>query len=888
MRLSLAPTTARARLASLFALSLAAACGDNDDDDDSPADDADDADDNDDGDGPDAGPDLNVSIEGLDGPVEIYFDLQGILHARCVSDADCFAAEGYFHAAHRFAQMDLRRRLARGRLSALVGAAGLASDRPQRQMMTARDGQPLEERLYENVDDQTRAALEAYSRGVNAWLADLAAGANGAVMPDEYGFSSPLVAINPDAIQDDWEPLDSVACILPLVDSLTNHADIDILSGEIYGALPAGVATDLFPLRPPSTSTILPAPIPARGMVVRATRAQRRLRDRMAASRGLFGAALRQMPDASLDHSSQGSNNWIVGPERTSTGGALLANDPHLGMSNPAIWYLVNLDSKSAGQGGSLHVAGASFAGLPGILLGRNDDIAWGATTTYFDATDVYVETLSEDGTAVIFDGGEVPIQQVEYTFQVSQGPGMPPQEMTESFPFVPHHGPIISTDDNAGTALSVRWTGHDADTDINFILALGSATSVASARTALLNATTAGQNFVVADREGNIAWLPYSRLPTRPWASAETPSWLPVPGNGDFEWGEPIPYEDLPQAVNPAQGYLATANNDMTGALQDGNPHDDGYPFAQGVTDEGYRHQRIVQRLAERDDHDLASMQSIQADVYSLLGELLTPEILAAVDGAALDADAQDVADALASWDFECPTGLAGPEPDAAADPPTAASARGCLAFHAVYGRLRRLTFADELTELTDISLTAQPAALIFLMTNPESLTRDYWNDVSTVGLETEQDIVIAALGSAGAFLRKELGEDTANWLWGRVHTLTLRADLFDRIGEDDFNSDTYANDGGTFTVDVASPRSEINDNYVQTNGPSMRFACQTGEGGIDCSIELPGGQRHDRSSAFYNSMLPDWLTNQPVPFLFDIAEVQELDGESLQVNPR
>lgn len=878
MRLSLAPSTARAALACLLVLSVAAACGG--DDDDNPADDGDDADDADDGDddGPDAGPDVNVSIDGLDGPVDVYFDEQGILHASCVSDADCYAVEGYFHAAHRFAQMDIRRRLARGRLSALVGPLALAIDGPQRQMMTARDGQPLEERLYENADEATVAALEAYSRGVNAWMRDAAAGVNGAALPDEYNHERVIG----DPLADDWEPLDSVACILPLVDSLTNDAQTDIRVGQIYGALPEGVATDLFPVRPPSPSTVLPAPISARAGAAKATRAQRRLHQRMARSKDLFRAALRGKPEVTLDHSSFGSNNWIVGPDRTSTGGALLANDPHLAMSHPAIWYLVNLDSRT--NGGTLHVEGASFAGMPGILLGHNGDIAWGATTTYFDATDVYVEGLNDDGTAVIFNGEEVPIQEVEYTFEVAGG-----DPQTISFPYVPHHGPIVETDAKAGTALSVRWTGHDADTDINFFLALGSATSVDEARVALRNVTTAGQNFVVADREGNIGWFPYNRLPTRPWASAVVPSWMPVPGNGEFEWGDPVPYEDLPQAVNPAEGYLATANNDMTGALQDGNPYNDGDAFSQGLTDEGYRHERIVQRLAERDDHDLASMQSIQADVFSLPGELLTPRIEAAVDGAALDADGQAALDALAAWDFECPTGLAGTDPDAPADGRTAASARGCLAFHVVYGRLRRLTFADELAELApDENLTARPAALINLMTDPESLTRDYWNDVSTVGLESEQDIVIAALSEAVAFLRKELGEDPANWLWGRLHTLTLRADLFSNIGVTEFDSATYANDGGAFTVDVAHPASEINDNYVQNSGPSMRFACQTGADGVDCTIELPGGQRHDRSSAFYNSMLPDWLINLPAPLLFDIAEVEAQGGESLVVSPR
>jgi penicillin amidase len=868
-----APPSPRAALALLFSLSLvgAAACGDDLDPPDGDDDDGDD--------GGDDGEPEGIAIEGLDGPVDVYFDEAGILHASCVSDHDCFAVEGYYHAAHRFVQMDIRRRFARGKVAALAGAVALDFDIPQRRMMTTRDGTPLEEKLLEEADDRTVAALEAYSKGVNAWLDDLQAGRNGAALPSEYSFP----VIDQDAIIDDWEPLDSVACILPLVDQLTNFVDTDIVAGQIYGALDPVTADELFGLRPPSDSAILPAAKGVRRSPARAA-AGRALHERMARSRQLFTRALRQFPDASLNKSSIGSNNWIVAPSNT-TGGALLANDPHLSLAHPAIWYLVHLDARSAGEGGDLHVAGASFAGLPGVLLGQNEDIAWGATTTYFDSSDVYVETLTKDGTAVLFDGNEVPLIERDYDFEVS-GQDAP---TTVTFKFVPHHGPII-TDDAAPEVLSVRWTGHDADTDINFFLALADSSTVEEARTALTNVTTAGQNFVVVDRGGNIGWFPYNRLPTRPWASLAVPSWMPVPGDGSAEWGAPIPYEDLPQAFNPAAGYLATANNDMTGALQDGDPTNDDQPFVQAYLDEGYRHQRIIERLAERTDHDLASMQSIQADDFSLLGELLRDPIVALAEESA-DPDAQAVLDALTAWtDFECPTGLVGTAPDGAADPATAVSARGCAAFHVTWARLRDLVFSDELA-VADVDQSAQPSALIYLLTDA-GFNQDYWDDVETTDVvETREEIVAQALIEAGAFLRSEAG-DPAEWLWGRIHTVTLRADLFSNFVSE-FNYPTgdvlpFANDGGLFTVDVANPRNEIANAYDQPNGPSMRFACLADEPGVSCTIELPGGQRHDRGSDYYNSMLDDWLGNRPVPIEFDIAAAAAGAVETVQIQPR
>ncbi len=885
MRTLLARLTLRAALVPLFSLCLvAAACGD----DLEPSDD--DAGDDGGDDGDDGGDDqetLDVRIDGLDGPVDVFFDDSGIMHARCASDADCFAVEGYFHASHRFGQMDIRRRVGRGRLGALAGAVAVElSDKDQRRMMTARDGSPLEERLLENADERTLEALEAYSRGVNAWLQDLRDGVNGAVLPDEYSSAMINQEALMGALQEPWQPVDSVACILPLVDQLTNHAGLDLTMGELFGTpgLTPEVANDLFGLDTPSDSAILPPQIGAAARAERA-RARRSAVQRMAGARPLLTKALEHYPEVKLDASSVGSNNWIVGPSQTS-GGALLANDPHLTMSHPSIWYIVHLDAKTTGDG-DIHVAGASFPGLPGVLLGQNEDIAWGATTTYFDQTDVYLETLNEAGDSVIFNGDPVELQEVEYTFEVAGG-----EPITETFLFVPHHGPIVEIDQEAGTAVSVRWVGHDADTDINFFLGLATAATVEDARTALLDVTTAGQNFVVIDRAGDIGWFPYNRIPERPFLSPELPSWLPLPGDGTAEWGEFLPYEQLPQAVNPPGGFLATANNDMTGALSDGDPLNDGQAFVQALVDEGYRHEQIVRRLGARDDHDLSSMQSIQADVFSLLGNLLVPEILAAVDPETLEADGRAVYDALAAWapDTQCRTGIAGTAPDDPADPDTAIAARGCAAFHVTWSRLRALAFADELAEAGLPDANPRPAALIFALTEPAALSQDYWDDLSTGAVETEAEIVAAALDAAGAHLREELGEPDL-WLWGRIHTLTLVADLFGSF-TGDFNSDTYTNDGGLFTVDVANPRNEDADQYDQPAGPSMRFACQADEPAVSCTIELPGGQRHHRDSPFYtsgsNSMLDEWLINKPVPLVFSVDEVATSPADSVTVQPR
>ena len=363
-----------------------------------------------DGGGPDAGWDQVITIDGLDGPVSVYFDAQGILHARCESDADCFAAEGYFHAAHRFVQMDLRRRLGRGRLSALAGAVTLDTDRFWRMMMTDRDGTPLEEQILAAADDRTRGG----ARGLQPRGQRLAGGSGGRAQRRRAGRRVLLPGDRPER-----DPGRLGAARQRRLHPAAHREPERQLAGRdphgrgLRRAARPAVAQDLFGLRPPSNSTILPAePVVPRGRA-RATggRGAARLHRRMRppASCSARALAVPGRPAPVLQARGRGSNNWVVGPEpRRRLGAPGQRPAPRRSATRPS-GTSCNLDSKSAG-GGALHVAGASFAGLPGIVLGQNEDIAWGATTTYFDGADVYVETLNEAGDAVMFDGEEVPI----------------------------------------------------------------------------------------------------------------------------------------------------------------------------------------------------------------------------------------------------------------------------------------------------------------------------------------------------------------------------------------------------------------------------------------------------------------------------------------------
>lgn len=809
---------------------------------------------------PDAEVPPDITIPGLTSTVTVDYDEHGIAHIGCRTNDDCIAAQGYVHASHRFGQMDLRRRFVRGKLSEIfaltAGEAVLNIDIQSRLFIATRDGERLEERMLTSADADTRAAIAAYTRGVNAWVADFQATRNGARTTSDW----PV----PAAFIKEWEELDTAACMLGLLEDLTNESNAEIEAGRLLAAIGPAEFFDLFGFIPASEALILPDTPELRREDSSLLGALENSRARLSAVRALLAATTFGDYQRS-EVTGLGSNNWIVSPSQTADQKTLLANDPHLALDNPPIWYVNSMDATE----GDLHIAGVSFAGVPGVILGHNENIAWGATTTFYDMADVYVETTTRSGSAVIFNGNEVPLTARQ---TVIKRVGF--ADHVQTLYYVPHHGPVVSTDEVGQTAITIRWVGHEADTDLNFLTAMSRARNVTEAKAALRNLTATGQNFIVADVEGNIGWFPYSRVPNRPWRD-QYPPFLPLPGTGEAEWDGYYDYDDLPQAENPSEGYLATANGDMRGDLQDGDPTNQDMYIQHFVAD-GYRQQRILERLAGQEgQHTLETMQSIQADVHSSIGDDVVPPVLMlAAMANTVNADGASVVAALSRWNRECPTGLSDVAVDSApnADPVVTTEAIGCMAFHALLGRLSRAIFDDEIEVAGLAGKHARISTLVILLNRPGALLNGsaYWDDVVTPAVETEPEIVAAALNETGAYLTAEFGA-VDNWLWGRKHTLTLGSDFVDTI-----NIGPFANDGGYSTVDVGNPNSLFGDDYAHSSGPSMRFACELDRtSGVDCTIELPGGQRTFSDSPFYSDLFQKWLVNEPYNVWFDQADV-------------
>lgn len=279
-----------------------------------------------------------------------------------------------------------------------------------------------------------------------------------------------------------------------------------------------------------------------------------------------------------------------------------------------------------------------TFAGIPGIMIGYNEDVAWSATVAYWDLTDVYIEELTEDGQGVVFRGEDVPFIKKKYSFQTPSG------SQEEDFLWVPHHGPVLSIDEDAGVAISMKSILQESTTDLQFFVNVGRVGSMEDAKQHFALSQASAFSFTLIDDEGNIAFFPFAELPRREWDTSQVPARTPFPGNGDYEWGEEnIDYDELPKLLNPPNGFIATANAGITDGMLDGIPGNAGYPPLQTVVGApGIRQARIVDMIAEgQDAHLKDSHAAIQADYFSLLGQILTPTMLEAVEDESLGTEA-------------------------------------------------------------------------------------------------------------------------------------------------------------------------------------------------------------------------------------------------------
>ncbi len=856
---------------------------------------------------PDMGEDMSADmteepqgylIPELGQDVQVSFDAQGVPHIRCQTNDDCFAAQGYFHAAHRFAQMDLRRRVGSGRISELLridNDNAFQSDVTNRLLLSTRDGEPLEEVMYTNLGATEKAAIDAYARGVNAWLEDLRQKRNGAELSEEAGYA----LLNYTDIPE-WRPQDSLLAGFVFLNSLMDIGTIELNAANALAIYDENLFLDLYlgwHLDPESSiitsaggtyNQLGPASLTSNSRLNLS-----KIKQRLGQNSALFADAQKKiapLAQFSQDETPFGSNSWATAPARNRQDHALLANDPHLSLSNPALWYLVEMDARTSGSG-DLHAAGVSFPGMPGVLIGYSEDVAWSATVAFWDLVDIYVEELSADKQGVVRNGTTIPFIKKTYTFTRSSG------DVEQELLFVPGHGPVISMGDD--TAITLKSVLAESQDDFKLFLGLGNTHNLEEAREYLAGSTAAGFNFTLIDRAGNIAYYPFAGVPRREWDTGVAPTWLPLPGDGSAEWSDKlIKAGELPELYNPPNNFIATANAAITDDMLDGIPGNAGYPPLQTpFMAPGSRQTRIVELLRSTSEHTANGFMQMQGDTTSWVAQRLLPGILEKLNTDEMTTEQQALYDTLSTWNYTCPAALVDrrdPEnSEVIAEQQAAAS--GCSAFHVLLFTLTYQVFRDNVAEQGgQANPSYELRAIFWLLTNPSMLhgeEENYWDDRSTE--DTVEDATLTttiAFETTLTHLDSLFGSTAPeDWIWGRIHTLTNSADLFSALTPL-YNNGPFATDGGLYTVNVANPGNpgEGDGSYTHGAGASMRMVVEGKPEGFVGHFNFPGGQIHRRTSEHYDDLIDGWLDNSRFVMPFTQEEVDAAATETLTISPK
>ena len=806
-----------------------------------------------------------ITLPGLSAPVEVLRDDHGIAQIYADTTEDLMRAQGYVHAQDRFWEMDVRRHITAGRLSELLGEDGLEADKYIRTMGWRR----VAERELALLKPETRSALEWYADGVNAYLDTHS--------PSEMSVAYTLLRVTGlDYHPEPWTAVDSLAWLKAMAWDLRGNMLEEIDRVLVQVNHDRAALAEVFPPYPYAEH----APIVGRGAVVdgvfepRATEGETRNPKRppytadQVRTLDALGQGLGRLPELLGHGGGLGSNSWVVDGDHSATGKPLLANDPHLGVSQPGIWYQVGLHCRTVSEACPYDVTGFSFSGVPGVVIGHNQRVAWGFTNLGPDVTDLYLEKVRDS--KWLYGGKYRPLAIRHETISVRGGDDFD-LTIRETA-----HGPLLSDvsrelstvganaevdngpDRGNGYAVALEWTAlHPAPT-ADALLGFDTATDWASFRAAARSFDVPAQNIVYADVDGNIGYQAPGRIPIRKSGNdglEPSPGWLPAD-----DWsGRYVPFDALPNELNPDEGFIATANQAVIGP---------GYPYELTQDwDYGYRSQRIRDLLTSKDTWSVDDMTQLQLDVHSGLAPTLVPYLLDIALPPGYPSDGQRL---LADWDFEN-----------GADSPAAAY------FNVVWANLLRLTFQDELRKsLWPDGGGRWWTAVSGLLEQPNDA---WWDDRRTDDVvETRDDVLREALLDARDELTRREALDPAEWSWGRLHRMNLRDQTLGESGISLvarlFNRTGYRVSGGGSIVDATAWDAAVG--YAVDAAPSMRMVVSLANLDDSRWINLTGVSGHPGSS-HYSDQTDLYVDGRTLPWAFSRAAVDEATEDTLRLVP-
>ncbi len=755
-----------------------------------------------------------IRLPGLSAPVEVLRDRWGVPHVYAPSLDDAFRAQGFLVASERLFQLDFLLRVANGRLAGMVGDLALPLDRFARTVGWNRAGR----RIAEGWDERSRQMMTAFREGARAWLDAMSA------PPLEHA----VLGLDP------WLPEDDAswaAAAVWMSWNLSGNWDEELVRAELLDRLGPEAMRDLFPEVPDPPDVPVPGP---RGGAAR----------------------LELLRDAPARPSGQGSNNWVVAPSRSVSGKPLLANDPHLALVTPSIWFECHLSAPGYEAGG------VALPFSPGIVIGRSPRHAWALTNVGGDTQDLYVERLNEEGTAALYEGSWEPLTVHREAIEVR---GRAEPEIVEVLET--RHGPVLDAYvvgiarpevvHGLRQTYALRWVGAERAISPSTLVDMAQATDFPTFREALRGLECPGQNVLYADEGGTIGYQCTGTYPVRRGGDGT----LPVPGwTADHGWTGWVPFEELPWEADPPEGFLATANAKI---------HDGSYPHL--ITHDfspPSRARRIVELLRATERHGSATFAAMQTDTVSVPARELA-EVLAGVRPA--DERQAAAIDLLEGWSG-----------DLSAD-----SAAACVYeawCHHVAEIVLRPRLGDEL--FTHVYGRPQSSGSWRAVVLPRLLERPTARWFGADGTAARDEILRRALDDALDELTEHLGADLSAWRWGDLHRAVFAGPLAMLPGLE-----------GVFTAGIVQAGGDDDTLAVGTFEPERRYGVVVipswrqihDLSDLDASVGVhPSGQSGHPASPHWNDLLPLWASGEYHPLPLTRAAVERVTEGSCTLVPR
>lgn len=781
-------------------------------------------------------PDYNATLEqpGLHQKVDIHWNTYGVPHIYAKDKHDLYYSLGYVHAQDRLWQMTLSQMAAQGRFAEFLGKDMIPYDQLQRTLGFWR----IAKKIEKTIADSTRRQLQAYANGVNAYVRQ---------HPQSLPIQFTLAGMDPIP----WTVTHSIA----LARLMAWELNLAWKSELTYAYLSENLSQQKFEELLPNNNFIAQAnpkqsPPWAQSLMPLLEKDQQL--DKMMGQQG----------------SHVGSNAWAVDAKKSSTDKPLLAGDPHLGLNMPGKWYEVHLHVN--GQ----NLSGATLAGAPIVVLGQNDHLAWSLTNIMLDDTDFFQEAVNpQNPKQYVLDSlaGKPVYEKFQVQKEIIKVKNGDDTTFTRR---LTNHGPVISDvfpeqKYIKDRVITMQWTGHEVSNEVEALFTMNWAQSFGEFKRGAKHFKVPGQNFIYADKAGNIAQLSLARIPIR----NPSPILLRNGWDPSQNWQGYVPYEDLPKIINPARGWVANANTHPTGGDYD--------QYLSIYWEPDARYERIKQYLTQEKPLSPQAFQQMQNDTYSLYSRDVTQLILPVIKNSK-EYNFQTAISYLENWNYSYEQSE------------TAASIMDVFLL-----QLSKNTFQDEMgSEVYKnfVDFSAMPArSLMRFLQNGSS----FFNDVKTTDkTETRDDIILQSMNEAINYLQTNYGNEPFEWRWEQLHTITLEPPLLGRAADDPnapaalklivnnlLSKGPYPAPGHDMSIN--NGEYSWNNPFGMILGPSIRRIVDFSNLSRTYSI-LPTGQSGNPISEYYGDQTESWLNGQ-YKFLYqDSAFFEETQYRTMELLPK